>query len=127
MLATYGDITNNSQGSTPMVFKQPVDVWIDNLGVYDPERQELWFRAMEGYSLAIAFWEIASAKNQYRPGVRAFAACQRCQRVSSRHEVAMNTAKRGLYPMSIFVARICSVAPWPAILRESWVRRGRIA
>jgi hypothetical protein len=44
MRATYGDVTNNVQplaggatNSTPMIFRQPVEVWIDNLGVYDPE------------------------------------------------------------------------------------------
>jgi hypothetical protein len=35
MLAAYGAITNNSQGGTPWIFKQPVEVWIDHLGVYD--------------------------------------------------------------------------------------------
>ena len=46
MRATYGDITNNDQtdyegappyttNSTPMIFKQPVEVWIDSLGNYD--------------------------------------------------------------------------------------------
>ena len=29
------------------------------------------------------FWEIVSAKINLGPGVRAFAACQRCQRVSA--------------------------------------------
>lgn len=43
MRRTYGDITNNYQNTsianptntTPMIFKQPVEVWIDNLGEYD--------------------------------------------------------------------------------------------
>lgn len=42
MRQTYGDITNNAQpsyltatNSTPMIFKQPVAVWLDNLGNYD--------------------------------------------------------------------------------------------
>ena len=43
MRQTYGDITNNSQpssfpiptNSTPMIFKQPVEVWLENLGAYD--------------------------------------------------------------------------------------------
>jgi len=29
--------------------------------------------------------------------------------------------------LSIFVAKICSVVPWPVILRQSWVRCGRMA
>ena len=37
MRQTYGDITNGPGGSTPMIFKQPVGVWLDHLGVYDPE------------------------------------------------------------------------------------------
>ena len=44
MRAAYGDITNNYQipngtayptNTTPMIFKQPVQVWLDNLGTYD--------------------------------------------------------------------------------------------
>ncbi len=42
MRQTYGDITNNAQpsfpiptNSTPMIFKQAVEVWLENLGIYD--------------------------------------------------------------------------------------------
>ena len=42
MRATYGDITNNNQigsdaptNNTPMIFRQPIEVWVDNLGNYD--------------------------------------------------------------------------------------------
>ena len=42
MRQTYGDITNNVQtadgtatNTTPMIFKQPVEVWLENLGTYD--------------------------------------------------------------------------------------------
>ena len=43
MRRTYGDIANNAQSNgtkyytntTPMIFKQPVEVWIDGLGDYD--------------------------------------------------------------------------------------------
>ena len=38
MRATYGDITNSDAtgtNTTPMIFNQPVQVWIDNLGTYD--------------------------------------------------------------------------------------------
>lgn len=42
MPQTYGDITNNAQpsfptptNSTPMIFKQPVEVWLENLGNYN--------------------------------------------------------------------------------------------
>ena len=43
MRRTYGSITNNYQNAndatptnnTPMIFKQPVEVWLDNLGEYD--------------------------------------------------------------------------------------------
>ncbi len=41
MRRTYGDITNNAQNpdgatnTTPIIFKPPVELWLDNLGTYD--------------------------------------------------------------------------------------------